>query len=360
MADDFYDVLGVSHDASEKEIRQTYRRLARKFHPDVNPGDEDAVRRFKDINRAYEVLSDAGSRAKYDRYGDQWEHADQIDEMRRRAGAGAPGAGFDTGGIFDAFGAGGQEEGRRGRGGMFESLFRRAAGRQRGQNVEHTVQIPLEEAYGGTTRTLEVYGDSERCRVCSGAGELAGAICHGCRGTGAAAALRRIEVKIPPGVDTGTRIRVAGKGGPGAHGGASGDLFLRVVVRPHRTFERRGDDLHVDVDVPVATAALGGDARVPSMKGRTLELRIPAGTQGGRTFRLAGQGMPRRDGGYGDLHARVRLVLPEPMTDGQRSLFERLAETTGEPIGEATGQTTGQTTDQPIGEATGEGAEAAR
>ncbi|MEZ4501729.1 MAG: J domain-containing protein [Dehalococcoidia bacterium] len=337
MVRDFYDVLGVAKDASDKDIRQAFRRLARQYHPDVNPGDAEAEAKFKEVSAAYEVLSNKDHRKKYDRWGDQWQHADQLEEMEARGfrgGRGAPGGpggpqGIhfegDLGDLGDLFGSGGRGGAS---GGIFDSIFRRAAGRQRGQDIEHETRISLDEAYKGTTRTIEVRDRSETCRVCGGEGSLAGATCHACRGSGSAAPLRRIEVTIPPGVASGTRIRVAGKGGPGGNGGNAGDLFLRVEVSPHPRFERKGDDLSVDVDVPVADAALGGEVGVPTLKGRTLMLTVPAGTQAGKTFRLAGQGMPRQRGGFGDLHARVRLVLPESMTDEQRELFERLRETT--------------------------------
>jgi DnaJ-class molecular chaperone len=350
MPRDFYEVLGVKRDASEKDIRAAFRRLARRHHPDVNPGNAEAEARFKEINQAYEVLSDAEHRKAYDRYGDQWQHADQIEAMRRQqAAGGAPfggmgGFGFGNGGpqgmgggqtfefdLSDLAGMGGG--GRSGAGGIFDSLFRRAGGggRMRGEDVEHVTRVTLDEAYRGATRTIEVHEGSETCRICGGEGRIAGALCHACRGTGNATPLRRIEVTVPAGIQDGQRIRVAGRGGPGAGGGPNGDLYLVVNVTPHGRFERRGDDLHVDVDVPVADAALGGEVHVPTLKGRALALRIPAGTQGGKVFRLAGQGMPReraQGGGFGDLHARVRLVLPEPLTEEQRSLLERLRDTT--------------------------------
>ncbi len=334
MATDFYNTLGVKRDASEKEIRQAFRRLARRYHPDVNPGNAEAEARFKEINAAFEVLKDADTRKKYDQYGDQWQHADQIEEMRRQQGA----RGFGGNGGGRA-GFGGQSYeftvedmsdlgGGFGGGSVFENLFRRGAGRQRGADVESTARISLEEAFRGTTRTVEVREGLETCRICGGAGQIAGATCHACRGTGNAAPLKRIEVTIPAGVQSGTRIRVGGRGAPGANGGPNGDLYLNVEVRPHSRFERRGDDLYLDIDVPVADAALGGEARVPTLKGRALALTIPAGTQGGKVFRLAGQGMPRQSGGYGDLHAKVRLVLPDSLTEEQRELFERLRATT--------------------------------
>ena len=328
MAEDLYAVLGVPRSASEKEIREAFRKLARKYHPDVNPGNPEAEERFKEISAAHEVLSDQESRAKYDTYGDNWRNADQIEEMmRQRGAAGGPGGyqsfEFDLG---DLGGDGG------GFGGIFDSLFRRtgrtaqraAAGRQRGRDVEHGVEITLEEAYRGTSRTLQLREDGAVCSVCGGAGNLAGATCHSCRGSGRSGETRRIEVDIPAGVSGGTRVRIRGKGAPGARGGEPGDLFLRVAVRTHPLFERRGDDLYLDVDVPVADAALGGEVRVATLKGKTLALTIPTGTQGGRVFRLAGQGMPRRGGGFGGLHARARLRLPEQLSDEQRELFERL------------------------------------
>ncbi|TAK74719.1 MAG: J domain-containing protein [Dehalococcoidia bacterium] len=334
MAEDLYAILGVKRDASAKEVRSAYRRLARQHHPDVNPGNSAAESRFKAINAAYEVLSDPEKRKKYDRYGDQWQHADEIEAMRQQRGGagfgrGAPGDGAFTfeGDLGDLFG------GMRGAGGgMFDSLFRRANTRQRGQDIEHAVRVSLEEAYAGTTRTVELRAPGEVCPTCGGAGQLAGATCHTCRGSGTMAPSQRVEVRVPAGVADGARIRAAGKGGPGANGGASGDLFLRVQVAAHPVFERRGDDLHVTIDVPVADAALGGEVKVPTLKGRSLALRVPAGTQGGRVLRLAGQGMPRAGGGFGDLFATVRLTLPESMTPEQRALFERLRETTaGQP-----------------------------
>ncbi|MQC18907.1 MAG: hypothetical protein DWG80_07520 [Chloroflexi bacterium] len=336
MASDFYSVLGVPKTASEKEIRSAFRRLARQWHPDVNPGNPEAEAKFKEINAAFEVVGDAEKRKKYDKYGDQWMHADQIEEMQRRhggagfdprfAGRGGPGGqtyqfssedGFDLG---DLFGGG---AGRRGAGGVFGDIFRRASGRSKGHDAEADVRVTLEEAYGGAKRTIEVRAGEEPCRVCGGTGQIASATCHVCRGTGVAAPLKRVEVTIPAGVKDGQRIRLSGQGGPGANGGAAGDLLLRVHVAPHPRFERKDDDLHVEVDLPVEDAALGGEVKVPTLKGKTLALRVPAGTQGGKQFRLAGQGMPR-SGGYGDLFARVRLVLPDPMTDEQRRLFEAL------------------------------------
>ena len=302
MAADYYSVLGVPRSAADKDIRDAFRKLARQYHPDVNPGNAEAEERFKQISSAHEVLSDPETRAAYDKYGDNWRNADQIEEQmrRRRAGGFGPGGGFQRV-EFDLGGGGG------GLGGLFDGLFggsARPPARTRGEDIERPVRVSLEEAYHGASRTIELR---------EGAGEP-----------------RHIEVDIPAGIADGARVRVRGKGGPGRGGGAPGDLFLRVSVSRHPRFERRDDDLHVEVDVPVADAALGGEAEVPTLKGRTLALRIPPETQGGRVFRLAGQGMPRAGGGHGDLLARVRLRLPEPLDDGQRALFEQLRASEGE------------------------------
>ena len=304
MATDFYEVLGVAKNASEKDIKSAFRRLARQYHPDVNPGDADAERRFKEISQANEVLGDAKNRVAYDKYGDQWQHADQIEESRKRQRAGAFGGGFPggAGGGGNSFqfegDLGDLFAGGSGGGSPLDSLFRRAAGRQRGQDLEHSVSVTLNEAYHGASRTVQLSTSG---------------------GPGA-----RIEVNIPAGVSDGQRIRLSGKGAPGMNGGSPGDLFLNVRVQPHPNFKRDGDNLRVVVDVPVADAVLGAEVHVPTLKGKALALNVPAGTQAGGTFRLAGQGMPTRVGVFGDLFAEVRIVIPDEVTDEQRTLFEQL------------------------------------
>lgn len=288
---DYYQILGVGRNASDKEIKQAYRKLARKYHPDVNPGDSSAETKFKQVNQAYEVLSDPDKRKKYDQFGDQWQHADQFAE----AGAYGPFRGFRQGGTrveftdFDASGLGD----------IFGDLFRNfgSAGatgtgtRQRRRPVvEHPVEITLEEAFSGTTRLLNLDG-------------------------------RRLEVKIPPGVDNGSKVRVAS----GAAEGGS-DVHLLVSVRPHSKFERKGKDLYVDVPVPLTDAVLGGEVEVPTIKGGKLALKIPPETQNGRSFRLSKQGMPvlHKKDERGDLFARVRVVLPTNLSEKERKLFEEL------------------------------------
>ena len=284
MAKDLYEALGLSRTASEKEIKAAYRRLARKFHPDVNPNDRAAESRFKEINAAHEVLSDPDKRKKYDKWGDRWEMADQLEAAH--AGRTAGSAFRSNGG--EAFGDFGS---------IFETFFRRerggpraAPGNRRGQDVETPVEVSLEEAFNGTTRTVNLQAQ-EACPTCSGSGEIAGAICHTCSGAGATTRPRRIEVRIPAGVKTGSRVRVAGEGRPGSGKGAAGDLYLVVTVLPHARLERKGDDLHLETDVPYLDAILGGEVTLNTIDGR-IALRIPELTQNGRQIRVAGKGMP--------------------------------------------------------------------
>jgi DnaJ-class molecular chaperone len=307
---DYYGVLGVPKGSSQKEVRQAYRRLARQHHPDVNPGDKAAESRFKEINAAYEVLSDPEKRKKYDRYGDQWQYADQIEEMQKQRGgrtfrtSGGDGVHFEVGDLGDL-------------GDVFSSVFGGARRTTRQRNIEQPVEVTLEEAFGGTARTLQLAVE-EPCATCGGQGQLAGAVCHVCQGSGVALKSRRLEVKIPAGVDNGSRVRIAGEGGPKV------DLYLVVSVRPHPRFERKGGDLYTDVEAPLTVAVLGGEVEVPTLTGKVM-LSVPPLTQNGKVFRLAGQGMPSLKGGQrGSLHARVRVKLPEKLGDNERKLFEEL------------------------------------
>ncbi|MBI2863224.1 MAG: J domain-containing protein [Chloroflexi bacterium] len=326
---DFYETLGVKRGATEKDIKQAYRRLARKHHPDVNPGNKEAEEKFKQINEAYEVLSDADKRKKYDQYGENWEHAESFfgkDHARRQA------AGWPEGVRFERGDVGGSSFGD-----IFDSLFGQTRGDpfggrvgrrpRRGEDLEQPVEVSLEEAFNGSTRLLELQMQ-EPCPACKGAGTIGGPSgkdCISCRGLGITVQTRRLEVKIPAGVADGSHIRMAGEGGEGRGGGPRGDLLLSVSVKPHTSFERRGDDLHVDVPVPLALAVLGGEAQVPTLKGTKLALRIPPETQNGRVFRLAGQGMPGlKSTARGDLFAKVKVVLPANLSDRERQLFEEL------------------------------------
>ena len=319
MARSYYEILGVPRSASGKEIKQAYRRLARKYHPDVNPNDKSAEARFKEISAAHEVLSDPEKRRKYDKYGDRWQYADQIEEQERRASEAGRGFDFDVSGFGD-FGS------------IFENIFRRGGGTgrraaRRGQDIEMPIEVSLEEAFHGTTRTVQLQS-ADPCATCNGSGEVAGAVCHVCGGAGQTVRPRRLEVKVPAGVKTGSRVRVAGEGRPGFGGGPPGDLYLLVTVQPHQRFERKADDLYTTVSVPLFDAVLGGEVEVRTLDGR-VALKIPELTQNGRQFRLSGKGMPvlGSPGKRGDLFVRVNVQLPEQLTAEQRRLFEQLRET---------------------------------
>jgi curved DNA-binding protein len=342
---DYYATLGVPKTATEKEIRSAYRKLARKHHPDVNPGNAEAEATFKRINEAYEVLSDPEKRKKYDQLGSRWKEYESYQRAQQAAeaagqrtqpfdfsefaseGAGGPGGGRyqyrtvspeDLQDLFgddepfsDFFGTffrGGAPDGGggAGRGG------RRGARPRAGGDLEYPLEVTLAEAYKGTTRTLELQTPDGQTR--------------------------RLEVKIPPGVADGSRIRVAGQGSPGRAGGRSGDLYLVTTVRPDARFERVGDDLRTRVTAPLATFVLGGEVRVPTPDGRNLALKIPAGTQDGRLFLLRGQGMPRlgQPDRRGDLQAEVHVRLPEHVSGRQRELLEEFARMSSEtPVGGA-------------------------
>ncbi|MEX2245632.1 MAG: DnaJ C-terminal domain-containing protein [Dehalococcoidia bacterium] len=325
MAKDLYGLLEVKRDASEKEVRSAYRKLARKHHPDVNPGDKAAEATFKEINEAYEVLSDAEKRRKYDKYGENWPHADQIEEAQRQRAGRVRFSGANGGGDFQAFDLSDLGGGLGDLGGVFSQVFRRGgagARSRRGGDIQHALDVTLDEAYHGTTRTLELLA-TEACATCGGSGEIGGAVCHTCQGAGAVQRPRRLQVKIPAGVATGSKVRIAREGQTGA-GGEKGDLLLVITVRPHPRFERRGDDLHEEVEVPMTTAVLAGEVEVPTMTSKVM-LKVPPLTQNGRVFKLAGLGMPRlgKDG-KGDLYAKVRVRLPDRIESGQRELFEQL------------------------------------
>jgi molecular chaperone DnaJ len=320
----YYDILGVKRDASEKEIKQAYRRLARRYHPDVNPGDKSAEAKFKEINEAHEVLSDKEKRQKYDRFGDQWQYADQFAQAGRQQSPNwdfAPGGGrfqYSSGDMGDLDS-------------LFDELFggtrSRTSHRQprsgRGRDLESPIEVTLEEAYSGTSRTISLQFE-EPCTACQGSGRIQNLPCSTCRGAGVIPSLKHLEVKIPAGVNNGSRVRIAGKGQPGYNGGASGDLYLVISVKPHPTLVRHGDNLHADIAVPLTVAVLGGEVQVPTPRSK-LALKIPPETQNGRVFRLAGQGMPHLGKATrGDLLAKVNIILPTKLSEKEKELFRQL------------------------------------
>jgi DnaJ-class molecular chaperone len=334
---DYYKILGVPKTADAKAIKQAYRKLARKHHPDQNPGSAAAAERFKEINEANEVLSDPEKRQRYDTLGPDWARYAEAGAGGFGARPGGPGQGgfrvdVDQSGdlgdfseffrtIFGDLGA---------RRSPFEGVefeergpFRTGGRGRRGGDLEAAVEISLEEAHAGARRAVE-FQQLEPCGTCRGSGRQGKGPCPTCGGAGQVPRGHRVEVKIPAGVRDGSRVRAAGEGGAGAGGGTPGDLYLQVHVTPHPLFERREDDVHVELPVAVWEAALGAEVEVPTLRGK-VSMKIPPETSSGRTFRLPGYGLPHvKGGGRGDQYVRVRIVLPRDLTPGERALFEQL------------------------------------
>lgn len=327
---DYYSLLGVGRKASEADIKKAYREKARKLHPDVNKA-ADAEEKFKAVNEAYQVLSDADKRARYDQFGADWERYQAASDSGQGAGDFSQWFNQQNGGPrnvrFEYRTNGGE-----GFSDFFETLFGSQTGRQRrrartprrGEDHEYTVDVPLREAFSGTSRTFEIQ-IPEPCLECNGTGVTHGQVCLVCEGTGTVSHRSRIEVTIPAGIREGQRVRVAGKGSPGIDGGPAGDIYLRVKILPDAQFSLDGNDLRVDVDIPLYTAVLGGEAIVKTLTGK-VALTIPPQTKNGKTFRLRGQGWPAAVGSSerGDLLARVRVMLPSNLSDEEMSLFEKL------------------------------------
>ncbi len=349
---DYYEVLGVRRGASDKEIKAAYRRLARKHHPDVNPNNKAAEAKFKEITEAYEVLSDPAKRGQYDQFGHQVFGAGH--EAGRQAGAGPGGFDFTR---FDLGGPGGIED-------LFSDLLGRhgqaaQAGPSRGEDLHYTIELKFEDAVrglsteislqrrapcpscsgtGGSTGgqfyscpacegsgrvrgRLGLFGGHQACARCRGTGKLPSSLCHSCDGVGTVLKAERIAVKIPPGVENGSNVRVQGKGHMGQLGGASGDLYIVTRVRPHPFFERKGDNIYCEVPISVAEAALGAKIEVPTVDGRA-SMRIPPETSSGQVFRLRDMGVPHLKGsGRGDQFVTIKIILPRNLDTRSQELF---------------------------------------
>jgi len=333
----YYEVLGVPKSAAEKDIKSAYRKLARKWHPDANPDNQkQSEERFKEISEAYEVLGDAEKRKKYDVLGSDWAQAAQQAEAQRRYRSAQDGAGGDpfrgaAGGFSGAPGDAGPSGfsdffdlffsgiGRRGGAGTQSSSFA-----QRGGDLETTIELTLREAYAGGSKPISLQIE-ENCPRCGGSGILNNTVCPQCHGTGRVLQSKRFDVTIPRGIRDGQRIRLAGQGGRGVGSGPSGDLLLVAEIGPDPAFERKGDDLYVDLPVEIYDLVLGAQVRVPTMTG-DVTMTIPAGTQNGKMLRLTGKGMPKvKGGGYGDEYVRLVGLLPTNLTDRERELFGELA-----------------------------------
>ena len=365
---DYYELLGVSKKASTKDIRSAFRKLARKYHPDLNPGDKSAEEKFKQLQEAYDVLSDAKKRQMYDQYGFYSENIPQGGPSGGGYEGGDPGVNFDFGG-FDFGGGGGAGTGAGG--GSFRDLFSqffrggRGTGmepeQEAGGDLEYQVEIDFWDAVRGAVKKLSItrldtceachgtgaVGSPQSCTACGGTGttqQNAGkmrfnvpctrcggtgklrTMCKNCHGEGRIRRQETVDVRIPAGVANGARLRVPGKGNAGTMGAPAGDLYLRIVVRPHEFFERRGNDLYTKIPVTVAEATLGAKIEVPTIDGRSL-VRIPPGTNSGKTLRLKEKGVPGpRNETRGDQYAEIQVVVPQPTDERVRNLMKELEE----------------------------------
>lgn len=323
---DYYEILDVGRDASQDEIKKAYRKLARKYHPDVNPSP-DAENRFKEISEAYHVLGDEERRAAYDRGPERFaEEIDMEDFAQQWRAATGERGGFQFSSLGDIF-----QEIFRGGGGRQGGTFAWGVGgsggagaptARKGRDVEVPLQLTFREALDGAEKTVR-YRVPSACPACGGSGRQQRGVCSRCGGNGQTSETRSTTVRVPAGVADGARIRAAGKGTPGQGGGPPGDLFLKVSVGAHPLFRRKGEDLYVEVPVTIYEAGLGGHVDVPTLDG-SKRIRLPEGTRDGQVIRLRGEGGGRRGGEPGDLYVTVRVVLPEQIDPEMKEILEQV------------------------------------
>lgn len=360
---DYYATLGVDKGASADELKKAYRKLAMQYHPDKNPGDESAEKKFKEISEAYEILKDDQKRAAYDRFGSAaFENGGMGGGFGGRPGGGPGGFDFNAGNFADIFDEmfgdfmGGARRGGGGAGGV----------RQRGADLRVNMQITLEQAFSGKEQniTIDSYGECEQCHgsggadgakpvtcqtcagygkvraqqgfftieracpTCSGAGQVIDNPCEGCHGSGRVRREKTLSVKIPAGVEDGTRLRVADEGEVGLRGAPPGDLYIFVTVLPHKFFERSGPDIFCQVPIPMTTAALGGEIEIPTIAGGKAKVKIPSGTQNNQQFRLRAKGMPSvRGSGFGDMFVEVNIEVPVNLNTEQEEMLRNFEKT---------------------------------
>ncbi len=359
---DYYEVLGVNRDAGDTEIKSAFRKAAKQYHPDLHPGDKEAEQKFKDINEAYEVLSDEKKRAQYDQFG----HAAFDPSAATAGGYGGGFGGFED--IFSAF------TGGFGFGGGFNQSRN---GPMQGRDLRYNLTISFEEAAFGVKKEILVpreencatcggtgakpgtspvqcaacggsgqvrvqqntvfgsFSTVRTCEACNGTGKIIQEACQDCKGRGRVNKSKRIAVSVPAGIDNGQTLNMRAEGEAGLRGGPAGDLYITITVKPHKLFTRKGTDLYIDMDVPMTVAVLGGEIQVPTLKGN-VKYTVPEGTQPGTTFRLKEQGVPRLNSNTrGDLFVRTNVSIPRRLSDEQREMVKRLADSLGDKVSDS-------------------------